>query len=245
MRGVFDEAVAHLGSARGGYEVVEIELPFLRQGQYAHAATCLTEGADAARARVSARDGADWLRPLSLANRVLAGTGAQTPATDLLRYGQLRQVIMAHLAHLFDRYPGLLVLTPTTPLAGWPVHPGDARYGFTDGNMAMRNMTYVWYANTSGCPAVTCPAGYVPPPPTTGGADTKTRAAKDDGGSLDDGGDGKLPVGLMAMGEWGAEEQLLGFARDVESYLNQVYPGGRQRPAEWADIIGMATVNSS
>jgi Asp-tRNA(Asn)/Glu-tRNA(Gln) amidotransferase A subunit family amidase len=212
---VFNAAVAHL-TTHLNYEPIPIKLPFLREGQIAHAATCLTECASDARSRV--QDPSHFLRPLNYPNRILIGTGAQTPAVDYLKYGQIRQVIMQHLAHLFEEHPGLLVLTPTTPLAGWPMHAGDQKYGCSDGNLSIRNMTFAWLANTSGCPAVTVPGGYVAPAQ----------------------GEGKLPVGVMAMGEWGAEEQLLGFAGEVEGYLNGVYPGGRTRPEEWADVIGLA-----
>lgn len=218
---VFDRAVAYL-TTHLNYTVIDIKLPFLREGQVAHAATCLTESASDAQARTP--HPSRFLSLLNHPNRILVGTGAQTPATDYLKYGQIRQVIMAHLAWLFDQHRGeensngLLVLTPTTPMAGWPIRKGDEKYGCSDGNLSIKNMTFAWYANTSGCPAVTCPAGYVEPAQ----------------------GKGRLPVGLMAMGEWGCEEQLLGFARDVERYLNESYPGGRQRPEEWADVIGLA-----
>ncbi|KAL2017386.1 hypothetical protein VTK56DRAFT_2229 [Thermocarpiscus australiensis] len=217
VKRIFDDAVAHL-RAHMGYETVDIKLPFLREGQVAHAATCLTEAAQDARSR--ARDPSRYLSLLSHPNSVLVAVGAQTPAVDFLAYGQIRQVIMQHLAFLYEKYPGLLVLAPTTPRAGWPIHPDDLKYGSSDANLTIVNMRFAWYANTSGCPAVTCPAGYVDPSPQGEG--------------------GKLPVGLMAMGEWGAEEQLLAFAGDVERYLNETYPGGRRRPAEWADVIGLA-----
>ncbi|KAK3309516.1 amidase signature domain-containing protein [Chaetomium strumarium] len=216
---VFDQAVAHLISHLG-YEVVDIKLPFLREGHIAHAGTCLTEAAADARARAS--NPSRYLKLLNYPNRILVATGTQTAAGDYLRYGQIRQVIMQHLAFLFEKYPGLLVVTPTSPMAGWPIRPGDETFGFCDGNLTMDNMRFVWYANTSGCPAVACPAGYVDPAQ----------------------GEGKLPVGLMAMAEWGAEEQLLGFARHVEGYLNEVYPGGRQRSKEWADVIALARQRS-
>ncbi|KAK3329080.1 amidase signature domain-containing protein [Apodospora peruviana] len=214
VRAVFDAAVAHLTST--GYEVVDIQLPYLVQGQLAHGATCLSEAADEARSR--AQDPTRWLHLLNYPNRILIATGSQTPAEDYLKYNQIRQVVMQHLAFLFERYPGLLILTPTTPLAGWPIRQGDAKYGFSDGNLTIRNMTYAWLANTTGCPSVTCPAGYVNPKH----------------------GEGKLPVGLMAVAQWGAEEQLLAFARDTEKYLEEVYPGGRLRPAQWADVIQIA-----
>jgi Asp-tRNA(Asn)/Glu-tRNA(Gln) amidotransferase A subunit family amidase len=211
---IFDQSLTHL-TTELGYEAVDIRLPFLREGQLAHSAICVTESVADARAR--ADDPARYLDLLSHPNRLVLATGAQTPAADYLAYGQIRQVVMAHLAFLFEKYPGMLVLTPTTPIAGWPVTPGDEAYGCFDGNLTIRNMTFAWLANVSGCPAVTCPAGYVEPGQ----------------------GEGMLPVGVMAMGEWGMEEQLLGFAQEREVYLNEVYPGGRRRPEEWADVIGL------
>ncbi len=131
---------------------------------------------------------------------------------------------MEHLAFLFKKHPGLLILTPTTPEAGWRIHPGDQAYGFSDGNVTIRNMMYIWLANSTGCPAVSAPVGYTDPAPGLG--------------------PGKLPVGLMAMGEWGAEEQLLAWARDAENYLNAAAAGncggGRRRPEDWADVVALA-----
>lgn len=44
----------------------------------------------------------------------------------------------------------------------------------------------------------------------------------------------------MAMGEWGAEEQLLSWAKDAETYLNDVWSNGRVRPKEWTDLVKLA-----
>ncbi|KAK0657718.1 amidase signature domain-containing protein [Cercophora newfieldiana] len=218
VRGVFDAAVSHLTSPSGGaYELIDIELPLLREGQLAHTAICLLEAADHARSRCP-RPG-NPMDLLSPSNRIAIGIGAQAPAIDMYKYAQIRQVIMSHLAYLFETYPGMMILSPTTRTAGWPIHEGDLVYGTQDANKTVANMAYVWYANMSGCPAVTCPAGYVKPI---------------------EGRDGVLPVGLMALGEWGGEEQLLGFAREVEGYLNGVY-GGRKRPEDWVDVLGLAT----
>ncbi|KAH6853337.1 amidase signature domain-containing protein [Chaetomium sp. MPI-CAGE-AT-0009] len=211
---MFEKSLAHLTTL--GYEVVDVDLPFLREGQLAHSATCVTEAAADARARANGPD--RFLGLLSRANRVPISVGVQTPAVDYLRYGQIRTVIMRHLAFLFEQYPGLLLLTPTTPTAGWPIAPGDQAHGCVDANKLIRNMTFVWLANMSGCPAVSVPAGYVDPKQ----------------------GEGVLPVGLMALGEWGMEEQLLAFAREREVYLNEVYPGGRRRPEEWVGVIARA-----
>ncbi|KAK4178121.1 amidase signature domain-containing protein [Triangularia setosa] len=207
---VFDFCLEYLTTKRG-YTAVDITLPYLREGQLAHAATCLTEAATEA----FARNPSDYLKTLNYANRMLVSAATHTPATDYLSYGQIRHTIMAHLAWLWEQHPDMIILTPTTPIAGWPISPGDEAYGCSDGNLSIKNMTFAWVANTSGCPAVTCPGGYV--------------EAKQ--------GEGELPVGVMGMGEWGAEEQLLGFARDVEGYLEKE---GRKRPKEWVDVVGLA-----
>lgn len=216
VRDTIGPLITHLQSL--GYETVPISLPNLRLGQLAHAATCLAEGVADARARV-AGTARSYLSLLNSPNRLLLAVGSQTPAAEYLAYGQVRAALMRHLAHLFERYPGLVVLSPTSPVAGWAKTEGDQGYGFSDGNMSVYNMTYVWVANTSGCPAVTAPAGYVTP----------------------DRGEGEVPVGVMGMAEWGGEETCLEFARVVEAYVRDVYPGGRKRPAEWADMLGAVT----
>lgn len=136
----------------------------------------------------------------------------------MIKGGQLRGLLMEHLAFLFKKHPNLLIVTPTVPEAGWKIHPGDQAYGFSDGNATIRTMMYIWLANATGCPAVSAPVGYV---------DAEV-------------GEGKLPVGLMAMGEWGAEEQLLAWAKDAETYLNTVREGGRFRSKDWADVVEIA-----
>jgi Asp-tRNA(Asn)/Glu-tRNA(Gln) amidotransferase A subunit family amidase len=200
-----------------GYEVVSIEIPYAPEGQLAHAFTILAEMAIRARAHPCAKP--HWLSGLNPANKILLAVGGQTPTRDYLLAQQLRNMLMQHLAFLYQKYPGLLIVTPTTPMAGWPIaNEADLKYGVTDGNASIRNMEYVWLANFSGCPAISCPVGYAEP-------------AK---------GNGKIPVGLMAMGEWGSEDSLIAWGKEAEQWLHEVYPGGRQRPANWEDVMANA-----
>lgn len=199
---------------RLGYEVVDITIPYCPEGQTAHAMTILSEMA--ARARENPAQASNWLSGLNPANKVLLAVGEQTPGWDYLLAQQLRQMIMQHLAFLYQKHPGLIIVTPTTPMAGWPIaSEKDLKHGFTDGNMSIRSMEYVWLANFCGNPAISCPVGYVEP-------------AK---------GTGKVPVGIMAMGEWGAEDELIEWGKECEGYLNEVYPGGRLRPTNWEDVV--------
>ncbi|KAI1780824.1 amidase signature enzyme [Hypoxylon cercidicola] len=199
-----------------GYEVVDITIPYIQEGQYAHSGWALAEAFD--HLRSGAADPSNPLKNVNHCNQLLMSIGAITTGVDLIKYGQLRALIMEHLAFLWKRHPGLLILTPTVPDAGWKIHPSDQAYGFSDGNLTMRNMMYVWLANSVGCPAVSTPVGYVDP----------------------EEGEGKLPVGLMAMGEWGAEEQLLAWAKETEAYLNEAWEGGRNRSRDWADVVEIA-----
>ncbi|KAI0102387.1 amidase signature enzyme [Nemania sp. FL0031] len=196
------------------YEVVDIHIPYLREGQWAHSAWALSEAVDHLRSRLKERA----LSTVNHCNKILLATGSCTGATDFIKYSQMRALLMEHLAFLFKKYPGLLIVTPTSPEPGWKVSPGDEAYGFIDGNMTVRMMMYIWLANSTGCPAVSAPVGYAEP----------------------EQGEGKVPIGLMAMGEWGAEEQLLAWAAETEGYLNGTLDGGRVKPKEWADVVKLA-----
>jgi len=200
-----------------GYEIVLIEIPYVPEGQLAHAFVILAEMAMGAHQEPTSKT--NWLADLNPANKILLLLGDQTPAHDHMLAQMLRNLLMQHLAFLFQKYPGLLIVTPTTPMPGWPIaHEGDLKHGITDGNVSIRNMEYVWLANFSGCPAISCPVGYVD-------------AVK---------GTGKIPVGLMAMGEWGTEDALIRWGRESEGWLNDAYEGGRQRPGNWVDVVDIA-----
>lgn len=219
------EVVAHCDRAVDyfcslGYSVMDINLPYLRECQLAHSALTITQ---------TYHDVRDAFPPptrffdhISAQSRLFLAVASQTPTADSRAAGRLRQLIMSHLAYLFEQYPGLLFLTPTTPTRGWRRNEGDAEAGFTDINASIRNMMYIFLANLTGCPAVSVPVGYADPP----------RGNKD--------GTRRLPIGMHAMAEWGCEEQLLEFAREAEVYLATKVPGGRVIPEGWVDVAELA-----
>lgn len=200
-----------------GYEIVPIEIPYVPEGQIAHAFTILCGMAIDARARPVSNS--NWLADLNPANKVLLSVADQTPARDYFLAQRLRNLLMQHLAFLYRKYPGLLIVTPTTPIAGWPIaKESDLKHGAFDGNQSIRNMEYVWLANFCGCPAIGCPVGYAEPVK----------------------GKGKIPVGLMAMGEWGSEDSLIEWGKEAEKWLNEEHTGGRQRASNWEDVFILA-----
>lgn len=193
-----------------GYRLLDISIPFLVEGQLAHAMTILTE----------LSSGIHSLAGLNAANKILLSVGKQTPASDFLLAQKLRQRLMQHLAFLFRRHRGLLIVTPTTPIPGWHIAGGaaDLKHGVSDGNTSLRNMEYVWLANFSGCPALSIPVGMTEPIK----------------------GKGTVPVGLMAMGEWGAEDALLDWGRVGEEWAWRKGEERIAQPEIWVDVMALA-----
>lgn len=194
-----------------GYETVDISLPLLDDGQRAHAITIMTE--------VLSGCSPSTLSRLTPANKILLSVASQTGSLDFLQAQKLRNLLMQHLAHLYTLHPGLIIVTPTTPNAGWPFQPQDLTYGVSDGNMQIRNMEYAWLANFCGCPALSAPVGFLEP--------------------REGYGKGVVPVGLMGMGEWGCEDGLVGLGYDLEEWLQGNLRGGRARARGWEDVFGM------
>ncbi len=201
-------ALSHFQSA--GYEIIDIHLPHLPEGQLAHAMTILAE----------ISNGITDLSGLTPANKILLCVGKQSPASDFLLAQQMRNLLMQHFAHLFQRHPGLLIVTPTTPNAGWHISGGkaDLQHGVSDANMSVKTMMYVWMANFLGCPSISIPVGSVEPRE----------------------GEGKVPVGLMAMGEWGDEDGLFEWGKVGEEWAWKEGEEKMGKPGNWVDVVGLA-----
>ncbi|OBS24467.1 hypothetical protein FPOA_05009 [Fusarium poae] len=199
------------------YEIVPINIPFTEEGQIAHAMTVLADAAS--------------LLPESAnttaANRLLLAMGRTTPAGDYVLAQKLRNLLMQHLAHLWQMHPGMMIITPTTACGGAPIRRGasELKYGLSDGDLTIESMTYVWLANFCGMPSLSIPAGFVVPV----GQD---RAGEE----ADENTTGKVPVGLMATGEWCSEKALLEFGVEAEAVESEK----RCRPPIWEDILSQA-----
>ncbi|TEA18939.1 Fatty acid amide hydrolase [Colletotrichum sidae] len=199
-----------------GYITVPIDIPFLVEGQSAHALTVLTDGATLL----------PETKNLTHGNRILLAIGRVTTAVDYLLAQKLRGLLMQHLAHLWQAYPGMIIVTPTTACAGWPIlRESELSYGVSDGDRTIRSMEYVWLGNFCGLPGVTVPAGYVVPHDQPGA-----------GGEAGPDTVGKVPIGLMGMGEWTDEHSLLEFGLDAE----ELFAKERCRPPNWVDVIQRA-----
>lgn len=189
-----------------GYEILNIDIPLLHEGQLAHAMTIMAEGASGHKTSIY---------DLTAPNKVLMSVARQTSAVDFIFAQRVRNLLMEHLGHLFRTHPGLVIVTPTTPNAGWPIEDGDLAVGLSNANLQLRNMSYVWLANFCGLPCIQFPVGYV------------------DGVK----GKGKVPIGLSGQAEWGSEDALIEFGYDGEKWLNEGYVGGKVRPEGWVDVL--------
>lgn len=191
-----------------GYEIIDVGIPLIHQGQIAHAMTIMAEGSCGFRTSIYNLTGP---------NRVLMSIAKQTPATDFLLAQRVRNILMEHLAHLYRTHPGLVIVTPTTPNAGWVIDDAELAHGVTNGNQQIRNMEYVWLANFTGVPCIQFPVGYA------------------------DGirGSGKVPIGLSGHGEWGSEDALIEFGFDGEKWLHEGHVGGKPRPEGWIDVLNV------
>ncbi|TVY16428.1 Fatty acid amide hydrolase [Lachnellula arida] len=203
-------------AANKGYTIVPIEIPFLVEGQIAHALTVLSDAATLL----------PDTRGLSPANRILLALGNTTPSTDFLLAEKLRRVLMQHLSWLWEKHPGMVIATPATSCAGWSIRAdSELKYGVNDGDKTIESMEYVWLANFCGLPSISAPAGFVVPEGQVGEGEVAGLETE-----------GKVPVGLMATGEWASEEALLQFGLDAEE------AGGEQecRPPNWVDVVDLA-----
>ncbi|KAK9784513.1 putative amidase [Seiridium cardinale] len=201
-----------------GYKSVPIDIPLVAEGQIAHALTLLTDAATLL----------PNTKSISPANKILLALGRTTPASDYQLAQKLRRVLMQHLAWLWSQHPGMIIMTPTTACAGWPIRDeAELRFGISDGDQTMKSMEYVWMANFCGVPGISVPAGFVAPDGVPGEGEVVGSEAA-----------GKIPVGLMGMGEWCDEEALLRFGADAEEAGWDL--GTRRSPEAWVDVPRIA-----
>ncbi|KAF7592043.1 hypothetical protein BBP40_000766 [Aspergillus hancockii] len=129
VRAIFDRALSHY--RQNNYNIVDITIPYLPEGQRAHVITIMTE--------IASGLIPSQISSLTAPNKVLVSMGMwQISGQDFLASQRLRNIIMCHLAYLFKQYPGLLVLSPSTPIPGWKIGgEGDLTRGLSDGKSSL------------------------------------------------------------------------------------------------------------
>ena len=152
---MFAKAVQHFEKC--GYDVCRIHIPLLPEAQKAHALTILSE--------IRAGLTKEQVSQLLPSNQLLLNvSGSQGTAQDFLSAQKMRDLLMKHLAFLWQQYPGMIILTPTTPGAGWKIdNAKDTGIGgrdISDSDQALKSMEFVYLANFTGNPAISFPMGY-------------------------------------------------------------------------------------
>ncbi|KAF3097754.1 hypothetical protein TWF569_000692 [Orbilia oligospora] len=184
-----------------GYEIFYIpSIPYLSIARRAHGLSIITDMAASLNGDVTG---------LTAPNRVLFSVAAQTPAIDLLAANRVRAMMVSHFASLWQKHPGMIIVTPVVPDVGAEIHEGHLKYGVSDGDSSIRSMKYVSVGNFIGAPATNSIVGY------------------------DD--DTSLPVSLMGLAEWGKEEDLLGWSAEVAQATGLV----RKKPVNWVDALAL------
>ncbi|KAF7866927.1 hypothetical protein EAF04_005768 [Stromatinia cepivora] len=117
----------------------------------------------------------------------------------------VRKQLLKTTFSLKKYYPGIPIVTPTCSIPYQDKRSNQKRISNT---VLPTAISLFIIANSYGNPAISVPVAYVDPVKTASGE--------------------KIPIGLMAMGEWVSEDQLLGWGREVEIYLNEAYEGGNE-----------------
>lgn len=149
-------AAVEFYTTRHGYEVVNISIPLQAENLKAFSLTILAETmTDIKPERV---------KYLTYPNQIMLNvSGTHGTAQDLIAANRLRSRAMQHLSWLWEQYPGMLILTPTTPTAGWKIRKASDitdGYGASEADMSLKSISYTSFGNWVGAPAISCPVGY-------------------------------------------------------------------------------------
>lgn len=187
--------------ATEGYELIELPtIPYLNEARVAHALSIITEIATFVNGDFSS---------YNAANQILLSVASRTPALDFNYANKVRNMFMSHFASLWEKYPGMILVTPTSPMPGVKIEESHLRVGVSDTNSSLQCMRYVFLANFIGTPSLTAPVGYL---------------------------ENNIPVGLMGLAEWGREEDLFGWGNVIAEGLAK--GSGRKKSEIWVDVLG-------
>ena len=172
-----------------GVEIVDIEIPYIREITFAHLDRQITELQES----LSTVTDKKLLRPIT---RLLM-TAKKSKNSDTYHLCEkMNSLIVAHLSYLFQKFSAmqrsLVILSPTV---GEPILPPLPHMwkGNVSDPRAFLNIRFVGLTAFSGCPAVSFPVNYHP--------------------------DNGVPIGMQGISEWCNEPAAIQVARWAEDYL--------------------------
>jgi Asp-tRNA(Asn)/Glu-tRNA(Gln) amidotransferase A subunit family amidase len=134
-------------------------------------------------------------RDFGLDVRLNLALARQFTVLDYVQAQRIRGRMMKLVGETFDEVDA--IMTPTTGVSAPMINEKAQPHGESDLTTLSAIMRFVFLANLTGLPAISFPAGY-----TSAG----------------------MPIGLMAMGRWWEEHQLLRLARAAELRLERRKP---------------------
>jgi Asp-tRNA(Asn)/Glu-tRNA(Gln) amidotransferase A subunit family amidase len=133
-----------------GAEIIEIEIPHLKQMRNSHTISITSEFYSG----IKHLSRSQLSHPTRTALQVFGTIQAQ----DLIAAAKIRTKGMTILRELHKKVDA--IVTPTTGLTAQRIVEGGLKYGLSDYTTSGQVMRFIFMANGLGVPAVTCPVGY-------------------------------------------------------------------------------------
>ncbi len=173
-----------------GATVREIAIPDLEIGRVAHVITIAGEMTQA-----MARYDAEHRSEHGLDVRINLALAREFTARDYIQAQRARTRMMANFGHALEQVD--VIITPTTGLPAPAIPPAALPHGDSDLSTLIEIMRFTTFANFTGLPAITFPAGY---------------------------NEAGLPIGMQAMGRAWQEQTLLRLALVAEQIVERRAP---------------------
>ncbi len=144
------------------YTTVNIHIPHMQKQAFAHALmitsmftfTSLHELYKSTNSRLKGKD-----YRLQPATEIHVKLGSQIMAFELLACQRIRAFAISLWRNLFLKGDVDVILTPSTPMTALERPPGSDILGFSDSDMFVKIMRYLWPTNLLGLPSIAIPVG--------------------------------------------------------------------------------------